>query len=57
MDDCPTPGMVRVVRTNSDGEREFHFPAELIVEYMSAKGSHLLMKMFADLLRDSVRRT
>jgi hypothetical protein len=33
LEETPTPGVVKITRRNSDGEREFFVPVSLILDY------------------------
>ncbi len=37
LEETATPGVVRVTRFNSDGEKQFFFPVALILEYAVEK--------------------
>jgi hypothetical protein len=37
LEETPTPGVVKITRFNSDGEREFFVPTVLIINYILEK--------------------
>jgi hypothetical protein len=44
LEETPTPGVVKITRRNSDGEREFFVPVSLIIEYAIGKAQAAMKK-------------
>jgi len=55
LEETKTPRVLRVTRINGDGEKEFFFPKDLIVEYVAHKGGAKMFQMTKDALLEALK--
>lgn len=55
LEETKTPRVLKVTRVSGDGEKEFFFPKDLIVEYIAYKGGAKMFQMTKDALSEALK--